>query len=370
MSILSLCKNLAAWLRPAGFAALVALTGLGGVHAGAPLPTTLDPSLFTTTCSNVPGQPATWTIWAGQTTAAGTVSVSNDTVNLYVTYTIDTTAFPNGHFGALHLWVGTDPSNIPATGTGNPIPGQFPYKYNEADVNGVYPEQNLTTYTFVIPLADLSIVDVTLACGLKLYVVAHSEVFYDTGFDGVLEDTGFGGDQPGPTGNRWWFYGLYCINCDNFDQPEFVCKTAFAKGGFVFVTDKKSNPENLPSLKLSKNRWGWAINLTSTGTTTYDIWAGAGLNYTSKGKKVGTLTVVWDGNYATITYALTVPNVMDEVHIYAGDFKPTTAAPGQYGNLAYFDPSVGSYTTDPIAVSDTNGDGIWIIAHAVACWPI
>jgi len=55
-----------------------------------------------------------------------------------------------------------------------------------------------------------------------------------------------------------------------------------------------------------------------------------------------------------------------ELHLYAGDYKPTTVAPGQYGNLASFDPNSTQYTfTVPLA--DTNGDGVWLIAHAVVC---
>ena len=125
-----------------------------------------------------------------------------------------------------------------------------------------------------------------------------------------------------------WHVSLTC----NFPDFEFVCTTAFAKGSHVFVTDlKKSNPENLPSLGLIKNRWGWAINVTEPGTTKYPIWAGAGLNKTSNGVKVGDLTVDWTGTNATITYTFESPNTFGEIHIYAGDYKPTTTAPGQYG---------------------------------------
>jgi len=313
----------------------------------------------TPTCT--PG-PATWTLTAGQTIDVGTVTVNNDATNLYVTYTL---TYPNATFGTLHLWVGNDLTNVPAVSNGpnagTPIPGQFPYQYTND------PDWTLTSYTFTVPLASLSITDVTGACPLTLYVVTHAEVDLD-GDGGGDHETAFGGDLPG-SGPRWWFYGAYCLLCDFDYQVTYSCETAFAKGGYVFVTDKKSNPEKLPSLNLTRNRWGWAINLTATGTTTYDIWAGAGLNKTANGTKVGTLTVNWDGAYATVTYALTAPFVMGEVHIYAGDSKPTTTAPGQYGNLAYFDPKTGTYSTT-IPVSDTDGDGVWIIAHAVSCYPI
>lgn len=303
------------------------------------------------TCT--PG-PAVWQLTAGQTINVGSVTVSNDATNIYVTYTL---VHPTATFGTLHLWVGNDLTNLPKAPNGNPIPGQFPY---HADATG------LTTYTFTIPLASIGIVDVANRCPLTLYVVPHAEVDLDGDNTGDHE-TAFGGNIPG-TSPRWYFYGAYCLTCVFEEEPDLQCTTAFAKGTHVFVTEKKSNPENLPSLNLIKNRWGWAINLTATGTTTYQIWAGAGLNKTSNGVLVGTLTVTWNGTSATITYALSGSNVMEEVHIYASDFKPTTTAPGQYGNIAYFDPMTGTYTKT-VQVSDSNGDGIWIIAHAVACYP-
>ena len=54
-----------------------------------------------------------------------------------------------------------------------------------------------------------------------------------------------------------------------------------------------------------------------------------------------------------------------EVHLYAGDARPTTTAPGQYGYLDA--PDAATYTfTVPLA--DTNGgDGVGLIAHAVVC---
>jgi hypothetical protein len=294
----------------------------------------------------------TWNLTAGQTIDVGSVTVSNDVTNLYVTYTLD---YPGATFGTLHLWAGTDLLNLPKTSNGTPIPGQFPYSHDASAV---------TTYTFVVPLASLAIQDITQACPLNLYVVTHAEVDTNGSEDGGGE-TAFGGDQPG-SGPRWWFYGIYSLCCDSEVPPQVgTCQTAFAKGGYVFTTDNKSNPEHLPSLNLIKNRWGWAINLTSPGTTTYNIWKGAGLNKTSNGTLVGTLTVNWTGSEVTVTY--NVPDdVIKELHIYASDFKPTTTAPGQYGDTQYFDPKVHTYT-ETFSVTDTNSDGIWLIAHAVTC---
>lgn len=304
-----------------------------------------------TTCNG--GTQTVWDLTAGQTIKVGTVTVTNDADNLYVTYAL---TYPDATFGTLHLWAGNNLANMPATGQGAPIPGQFPYQH---DATG------LTTYTFVVPLSSLGIVDVTTACPLQLFVVTHAEVDLDGEEEG--HETAFGGPNPGG-GLRWWFYGTYCLICDDVTL-DFLCQTAFAKGGWVFVTDKKSNPENLPSLNLIKNRWGWAINIpVGSSGGTYDVWSGAGLNKTSNGTLVGQVSVSWDGTTATVTYSLTAPYVMSELHIYAADVKPATTAPGQYGHTAYFDPKTNTYT-ETFQVADTNGDGIWIIAHAVSCYP-
>ena len=65
--------------------------------------------------------------------------------------------------------------------------------------------------------------------------------------------------EPAPA--RWYYYAEYTVACCDTPPPPPTVKygTAFAKGGYVFVTEKKANPENLPSLNLIRNRWGWAI---------------------------------------------------------------------------------------------------------------
>jgi hypothetical protein len=233
----------------------------------------------------------------------------------------------------------------------------------------------MTTYTFTVPFENLDIVDVTQVCNTQLYVFTHAEISGIecegdcSSCDRTEHETGWGGstcvniETPG----RWYCYGQYTICCD-FGEPDVpACQTAFAKGSHIWTTDRKSNPENLPSLRLTRNRWGWAIKLCATGESTYDIWAGAGLNDTAKGVKVGTLTVNWNGSTAAVTYAMNNGCQLEEVHLYAQDGAPTTIAPGQYGYLDSFDPNRTTYTFN-VSLADTNGDGcVWLIAHAVVC---
>jgi hypothetical protein len=305
----------------------------------------------------------TWNLTAGQTMDVGTVTVSNDATNLYVTYTLDDPVYPLATFGTLHVWAGNTLLNMPANNNGTPIPGQF----CTADGGACVDATGLQTYTFTIPFTALNITDVTTVCGKPLYVVTHAEVDMDGDPLTIEHETAFGGPTAGGE-SRWWFYGAHTISCDFGDPLSCYKATAFAKGGYVWTTDKRSNPEKLPSLSLTKNRWGWAINLTAIGETTYyQIWAGAGLNNTSSGVQVGTLTVNWDGSNATVTYEMFDGSYLEEVHIYAADAQPTVFAPGQYGypTEGY---EVGGITSFEYTVSlaDTNATGeVWLIAHAV-----
>lgn len=302
-----------------------------------------------------------WKLTAGQTLDVGTVTVSNDANSVLVTVSLDDTDYPAACFGNLHLWIGNDLTNLPANKNATPIPGQF----CSADGGVCVDASGQKTYTFSIPFADLNIVDAKQACGLTLYVVTHAEVALDCTDQDNGHETAFGGPMAG-TGPRWWFHGSYAVCCDFGPPPVPSCQTAFAKGGYVFTTDKKSNPDKLPSLNLTKNRWGWAINLTTPGNTVYDLWAGAGLNKIANGQKAGALKVAWDGTNATIIYELKEGYCLEEVHVYAGDSTPTTIAPGQYGHQAADFIPLNLYSVN-IPLSDQDGGGVWLIAHAVVC---
>lgn len=316
---------------------------LGAIGA---MPTTGDGLPIAPGVTDYCGEPAVCDLFAGQDNDVGSVTVVRDEDNIYVTYTLDDGAT----FGTLHLFVGTDLDDLPRNNAGNLEHGHFPYQY---DASG------LTEHTFTVPLPT----DPAPVCGDQgtvFYVVAHAEVDY-TGGGG---DTAYGGCLEGDTGNRWWYYMEYSLPCCD-EGGGGTYETAFAKGGWVWTTSNKSNPEGLLSLKLTKSRWGWAINLTATGETTYDIWAGAGLNDTDNGVKVGEATVNWNGTNVTVTYDLYDGVTMPELHIYAGDLPPDTIAPGRYGHVEYFDPYANDdLTTLPLADSNGTG-GVWLVLHAV-----
>jgi len=211
----------------------------------------------------------------GQTYVVGTVEVSNDETNLYVTYKYLPTV-QGAWFGNLHLWVGTDLATLPRSGGGAPTNGQFPYTF-DGETPHIEGSANYGAYTFTIPLVEIPNFS---KCGDKLYIVAHAETNCDINGDGDYDDEGetetaYAGSITGTGTDRWLFYDEFTIGCCGAPVVTGNLETAFAKpaiqeGGFVFVSPTlnktgfdtyKNNPERYPYLNLTQNRWGWAANL-------------------------------------------------------------------------------------------------------------
>lgn len=136
------------------------------------------------TCGTAQNQ----TLLAGQTINAGSVSVSNDQVNLYVKYTS-----ANGWvLTKTHLYVGNC-SSIPKTKAGNPQIGLFPLQQSYIPM--------ATTATYTIPLSSLD----SCYC-----IAAHAEVSL-LNSSGVVIQTETGWAQGGSMGgNSWAMVFNYC----------------------------------------------------------------------------------------------------------------------------------------------------------------
>lgn len=294
-------------------------------------------------------KPAVYDLIAGRHNDVGSVTISNDAVNLYVTY------FTTENLQKLHLWLGNDLKDIPRNPGGNPIIGLFFYKAHA---------KNATTFTFTIPLNELA--KRKIDCGRNIVVVAHAE---------INRESAFGGNEPILCFKRWAYFMKYQIVCC---EPPVAdgSETAFAKGNWVFVQGgcNDFNPECLPGLSISNSQWGWAFNFEEPVEFAFDIYAGAARNDITKGKKVGRLVVEYitlPNNsgvpiaQGTLTYVMDVGWTMKEVHVYGGDNPPASAAPGQYGYKATFPTgeTVHTYTINFIN-RDENRDGTWFIAHA------
>jgi hypothetical protein len=104
------------------------------------------------------GGPSEFTLYAGQDIPVGTVTVSNDDTDLYVTY--ETTG--DWVMTETHLAVATALTGIPQTKTGNPIPGKFPYS--------TIHDPAVMEFTYTIPLA------LAWAPDTSLFIAAHAVV--------------------------------------------------------------------------------------------------------------------------------------------------------------------------------------------------
>lgn len=140
-----------------------------------------------------PGEctPTEVALMAGQTMNAGTVTVTNDATNIYVTY-----ATTNGWvLTQTHLYVG-DCALIPVNNPGNPIPGQFPF---------TSAHNNVTTYTYTVPLSRIP----AGSCGC---IAAHAVVKqYNSSNQVIQTQTGWGnGVRINLSGGNWGMKFDYC----------------------------------------------------------------------------------------------------------------------------------------------------------------
>lgn len=149
-----------------------------------------------------------YTLWAGKTNNAGTVTITNDGSYLYVTYDTNGTA----DLEEAHVYVWTDMNDIPSR---RPAPGQAPY---------VAENINADSYTFMIPLSDF---DISELCGSMFYISTHAALIAD-GIPGDDDDDGSSDSNAGETAyaggsnvpdgfpnsrGAWWGYVTYIVEC-------------------------------------------------------------------------------------------------------------------------------------------------------------
>ncbi len=131
------------------------------------------------------GTSKTVTLFAGQTTNAGSVTVSNDANFIYVEYT---TTSPWQIIEA-HLAVAGTLAGIPQTHKGNPIPGRFPYTATF--------DPEVSDYVFAIPVGSFT-------SGQNLFIAAHAVVIGDG------RETAWGNGAGFP-GANWGMYFNYTV---------------------------------------------------------------------------------------------------------------------------------------------------------------
>jgi len=314
------------------------------------------------TCGNA----TTVTLFAGQTTNAGTVRVANDANNLYVTYT--TTG--DWKLQQTHLHVADSLAGIPQTRTGNPRIGNFAYQTAHSPL--------VTTYTYTIPKPALS-----LDANQSMVIAAHAVVVRVDGSGSVIaSETGWAAGQPFTQRGSWATYFQYIWQDCKVDPPvETATQTAFAYSattGTCFLDlDLDADARG------DFNRWGWTIGpLHENAIYSFDLYAGAGRCDTSKGTHVGTVTVDYFNGTAKVTYRMSgvlnpvtrVVYSMVEAQLYVGpEILPTdvngefTVAPGQYPDVAG---ELKNVASKEFTVTGLSG-AVYLVAHAtVAGFPL
>ena len=135
-----------------------------------------------------PCEAVSYDIYGGQSILAGNITVSNDGVNLYITYNTSGC----WTLAETHLYVGSL-ADLPTNRANVPIPGQFPYSGTHSNIN---------TYTYTIPLAGLP----------ECYIIAAHSALACVGEGGevIQEETGWSFGTPFPNTKRWGWYSEYC----------------------------------------------------------------------------------------------------------------------------------------------------------------
>ncbi|MDZ4181625.1 MAG: hypothetical protein U1B83_02015, partial [Candidatus Cloacimonadaceae bacterium] len=162
----------------------------------------------------VNSQAMQYPIWAGQSINAGTLSIHNDAQYLYVSYSMN----DDWMLEQTHVHIAKNINQIPMTRKGIPIPGQFQYSTTH--------NPNIGLYSYQILLADHNLIP-----GDNILVAAHASVVRGSLIDNTYQqETGWGGNVPGP-GTRWWFFATYTLTTPPRDgeDPVFNTETAMMR---------------------------------------------------------------------------------------------------------------------------------------------
>lgn len=314
------------------------------------------------------GTPTAANLWAGQSTLAGSVTIGNDSSNLYVTYT----STGGWEMQRTQLHVGDTLTPIPVNKQGMPKIGNFQYQTAHAP--------RVTTFTYTIAKTNLS-----LDYNQSIVLAAHAElVKVDSAGAVVGAETGWAAGTPVMRfvdRGSWATYVPYIWQDCTPDKPiETDTETAFAYHGSypgACFLDLDLDGDGRDDF----NRWGWTVGALSEGSYTFDIYAAAGQCRLSAGTKVGKLIVEYSAGTAIVSLVMegTNPSTgvaynLVEAQLYVGA-EPLprdvnnefTVAPGQYPDNAGELKSVRSKTFE---VSGLSGK-IYIVAHAsVAGFPL
>ncbi len=330
--------------------------------------------------------PTVTTLFAGQHIDVGTITISNNESNLFVTY--DVTG--NWRLQETHLYVGSV-EDIPLNGGENPKIGHFPY----------HDTGNLgQSYTFTVPLnfEDCFV------------IVAHAVVEKKENGKTTASETAFGFAKNNVFGgSRWGWYIDYCKqecdadDSDNDDNDDGTNDDDDDDVGLGDVNDDNDNndgtdnnsdtcleafaynPENFHCfLNDGFTQWGWSNLFTYTSINNgsdiinykkqIPLYTNAEQCVITNGLEIGYIEISVSGSEgrynADITYHITdILYNLQEVNLYIGSEKYPKDAENNDSVL----PETYSYSASELnenLYSFTNlvwPANTYIIAHAKVC---
>jgi hypothetical protein len=308
-------------------------------------------------------------LYAGQNINAGSVhyediDTNGDQVDDALKVSFETA---NGwELTEVHFFIGSSLTKLPTNKAGNPQPGQFPYK--SGSINGQ------TAYSFTIPFSTLGY-SCPSAATEDYFVSAHAGLRKSLGGGSYQQESGWGDGLRLVQRGSWAMYNIIYLTCDANKDPE---NDATTESAFAFNGQQTGCFINFNEFIENEKRWGWTNGPYTTGSYELALYAGAGQCDIGKGILVGSVSVVYAGSSATVTYTLKgsnpatgLPYSLKEAHLYVGkDPFPTiangnqageyTIAPGKYPYRA----ENLSGNSHSFTVKDLTGD-VYIIAHAV-----
>jgi hypothetical protein len=172
---------------------------------------------------------------AGRSIKVGTVTVTNDTENIYMKYSLT----GGWEMTESHVAVALSLGGIPQTKTNNPIPGQFPFKMPH--------DPPVTEYTYPIPLEELG-----CEADDTLYVAAHAEVQKVDGTGMIIQRESAwaaGEEGQGFEGKNWATYFCYVVVIERIWEGDFEIQRVDDLAGYTGITGSLTIREtNLTSL--------------------------------------------------------------------------------------------------------------------------
>lgn len=308
-------------------------------------------------------------IYAGQSIKAGTVTyddidTNGDNLDDILQVTLQT--IDGWEFNDISFFVGGTLAELPTNKSGNPIPGQFPFK--SGNISGA------STFIFKIPFSTIGF-SCPNANTSNYYVAVHAGVKKLISAGTYQTETGWGDGLRLVSRGNWAMYNQIFISCDVKNDPPVSATTETA---FAFDGDPTGCFQNYASFIDNPQRWGWTNGPYTQGVYTFKIYAGAGLCDLNKGVYVGDLKLDYAGSTVKVSYNLkgvdpqtNIPYELREVHVYVGNEEfPKIANGAQAGDYTIapgkFPYKASNLTGQSYSFTINNLSGsVYLIAHAV-----